>query len=322
MENTMRAMVYRAYGGPDGMKLEQVDCPAPGADQVLVRVVTSSVNPVDWKMASGAIRLYMPAKFPVIPGFDLAGEIVQVGPGVTAFASGDRVHARIAKPGASAEYAVADVAQATRVPDGMSWDHAAAIPLAGMTALQGLRKSGSLPMTGATQRVLIVGASGGVGHVAVQIAVASGAHVSGVCSARNVEMVAGLGAHEVIDYTRPDPYRNMGPFDIVYDCVAGDPAPYLPLIAPGGRYLSCMPGVTTFLWMLRSMLSRRVVRPVMLRSTAANLAVLDRLFVEGKLRTVIDSRVPLAELPVAWKRSMSGRTVGKILVDVAPDGTA
>ncbi len=318
----MRAMVYRAYGGPDGVKPEDVARPVPGADQVLVRLVTSSVNPVDWKMASGAIRFYMPAKFPVIPGFDLAGEVVQVGPGVTAFVSGDRVHARIAKPGASAEYAVADVAQATRVPDGMSWDHAAAIPLAGMTALQGLRDSGGLPMTGATQRVLIVGASGGVGHVAVQIAVAAGAHVSGVCSARNVEMVFALGAHEVIDYTRTDPYRNTRPFDVVYDCVAGDPAPYLRLITPGGRYLSCVPGVMTFLWTLRSLLSRRRVWPVMLRSTAADLALLDRLFVEGKLRTVIDSRVPLTELPVAWKRSMSGRAVGKILVDVLSDGAA
>lgn len=313
----MRAMVYRAYGGPEMLRLEEMVRPTPGAGQVLVRAVASSINPVDWKMASGAIRLYLPATFPCIPGFDLAGEVVEVGAGVMEFAPGARVHARIAKPGASAEYAVADVGLVAAMPDGMDFYEAAALPLAGMTALQGLRDRGRLPMNGATQRVLIVGASGGVGHLAVQLAVAAGAHVTGVCSTRNVAFVGGLGAHEVIDYTQADPYRGAAPFDLVYDCVAGDPLPYLPLVAPGGRYLSCVPGVATFARMLLNPFSRRGVFPVMLRSAAADLAILDRLYAAGKLRSTIGGRVPLDDLRSGWERSQSGRTVGKLVVTIA-----
>ena len=316
MSETMRAMVYRKYGSPDGLALETVARPSPARGQVLVRVVASSVNPVDWKMASGAIRLYMPAKFPCIPGFDVAGEVVEIGPGVAEFAPGVRVHARIAKPGAAAEFAVADVAETAAMTDGMSFELAAALPLAGMTALQGLRDRGGLPMTGATGRVLIVGASGGVGHLAVQIAAAAGADVTGVCSTRNVNFVSRIGAGAVIDYTRPDAYANVAPFDLVYDCVAGDPAPFLRLVKPGGRYASCMPGVKTFLRSFVNPFSRRKVFPVMLKSNAADLAFLDGLFAAKKLKPAIDARASLDELPAAWKRSMTGRATGKIIIEV------
>ncbi len=199
----------------------------------------------------------------------------------------------------------------------MSWEQAAALPLAGMTALQGLRDRGGLPLAGATQRVLVIGASGGVGHFAVQIAVAAGAHVTGVCSARNAALVSGLGAHVVLDYAQPDPFQGVEPFDIVYDCVAGDPGPYLRLVVPGGCYVSCMPGVWTFVCMLRSLFMRRRVWPVMLRGNAADLEILDRLFERGSLRPVLDSQFDLEELPAAWARSMSGRVTGKVVVRVA-----
>lgn len=313
----MRAMVYRAYGGPDQLRLETMPVPAPSAGQVLVRVVASSINPVDWKMASGAIRLYMPAHFPCIPGFDVAGEVVEIGAGVTAFAPGARVHARIAKPGTAAEYAVADATLVAPLPDGMDFVEGAALPLAGMTALQGLRDRGRIPMTGASARVLIVGASGGVGHLAVQIAVAAGADVTGVCSTRNVARVAALGARHVVDYTQPDPYRGLAPFDVVYDCVAGDPSPHLPRVAAGGRYLSCVPVVSTFLRMLANPFVSRSVHPVMLRASGDDLAFLDRLWTAKKLRAIVDDAIPLEDLAAGWQRSRSGRTVGKLIVRVA-----
>lgn len=314
----MRAMVLKAFGGPEGLALEERPRPTPGPQQVLVRVIASSVNPVDWKMASGAARLIMPVTFPWVPGFDIAGEVVELGPKVSSLSVGMLVHARIGErtAGGAAEYAVAGVDVVAPIPAGMDPGEAAGLPLAGMTALQGLRDRTMLPMSGARERVLIVGASGGVGHFAVQIARAAGATVVGVCSGRNAALVTSLGAHEVVDYTQPDPYRGQAPFDVVYDCVAGDPSPFLPLLTPKGRYASCMPGVATFARALLNPFVGRTVLPVMLKSNAADLRVLDALVEAGKLRVVIDARFPLAALPEAWARSKSGRVAGKLVIDV------
>lgn len=315
----MRAIAYKEYGGPD--KLESIDLPkpVPGPEQVSIRVVASSVNPVDWKMASGKFRLIMPVKRPAVPGFDVAGEVAEVGPGVDGFSPGDRVHARIngGTGGASAEYALSGIDSTTRMPDGMDFGEAAGLPLAGMTALQGLRDCAKMPLTGATQRVLVVGASGGVGHLAVQIARAAGAHVVGVCSGRNVDLVTKLGAHEVIDYTKPDAYQGHRRFDIILDCVGGSPSEHLPHLTPTGYYASCLPSPAVFLRAALNAVTGKKVVAVMLKATAADLAYLDDLYTAGKLRVVVDSRFPLADLRAAWERSQGGRATGKILVDVA-----
>lgn len=316
----MRAMIYRGYGGPE--RLEPVDMPrpSPGPGQVLVRVITSSVNPVDWKLASGSLRLVMPVKLPFVPGFDVAGDIAEMGRGVTGYRVGDRVHARIARnggTGACAEFAVVGLDVLARTPAGMDPAEAAGLPLAGLTALQALRDQAGLPLEGASGRVLVVGASGGVGHVAVQIARAAGATVVGVSSKRNLEMVSSLGAHEVIDYNKPDPYAGQAPFDIVLDCVGPSPFPWLSRMGRGGRYVTPMPGPGVFLRSFLNPVTGKKVRAVMLKSNAADLGVLDRLVEMGKLRVVIDSRYPLADLPSAWQRSRSGRTAGKIVIDVS-----
>jgi NADPH:quinone reductase-like Zn-dependent oxidoreductase len=312
-------MCLRRYGGPDALERVELPRPEPAAEQVLVRVATAAVNPVDWKMASGAYRLLLPVTFPWVPGFDVAGEVVALGPGVTAFAVGDRVHARLRKNegGASAEYTVAGVGVTARMPAGMDFAQAAGLPLAGMTALQGLRDEAGLSMTGSRDRVLIVGASGGVGHLAVQLARAAGASVVGVCSARNAERVADLGAHEVLDYARPEPYRGQQPFDVVLDCVGGPPSAWTPLLAPGGRFASVVPGPSVFLRSWLNPVSGRKVRPVLLEPNAADLRALDALAAEGKLRVVVDSRFPLEALGAAWARSIAGRVVGKVVLDVS-----
>ena len=315
----MRAMVYRAYGGPEKLELADLPRPVPGSGQVLIRVVAHSVNPVDWKRAGGGMRLIMPVSFPGLPGYDCAGEIVEVGRGVTGFPAGMLVHVRIAemRGGAAAELALAGADVIVPVPAGMDLGDAASLPLAGMTALQGLRDQTGLPLQGARERVLVVGASGGVGHFAVQIARAAGATVVGVCSGRNAALVTSLGAHEVVDYTQPDPYRGQAPFDIVLDCVAHDPSPWLPLLGPRGRYASCVPRAGVFLRSLVNPFMGQKVRPVMLKTRGADLRILDGLVEAGKLRVVVDSRFPLEALAKAWERSMSGRVVGKIVVDVA-----
>jgi NADPH:quinone reductase-like Zn-dependent oxidoreductase len=205
-------MIYRAYGGPERLELTDIPRPSPGPGQVLVRVIASSVNPIDWKLASGMVRLFMPVKFPAVPGFDIAGDVAELGRGVTGYAIGDRVHARIAwkeGTGACADFAVVGWDVLAKAPAGMDPGEAAALPLAGLTALQGLRDRAGLPLEDARERVLVVGASGGVGHLGVQIARAAGATVVGVCSERNAPLVSSLGAHDVIDYKKPDPYRGQ-----------------------------------------------------------------------------------------------------------------
>jgi NADPH:quinone reductase-like Zn-dependent oxidoreductase len=316
----MRAMIYRAYGGLERLEITDIPRPSPGPEQVLVRVIAASVNPVDWKIASGKLRLLMPMKLPAIPGFDVAGDIAELGPDVTGFAIGDRVHARIERnrgTGACADFAVVGVNVLAKAPAGMEPAEAAGLPLAGLTALQGLRDRAGLRLEGARERVLVVGASGGVGHIAVQIARAAGATVVGVCSGRNAALVSSLGAHEVIDYAKPGAYRGQAPFDIVLDCVGGISLPWIPKLGRGGRYVSTLPGPDVFLLSMANPFLGRKVRAVMLKSNAEDLRVLDQMVDAGKVRVVIDSRYPLSQLRAAWERSMSGRTVGKIVIDVA-----
>jgi len=312
----MRAMSYRTYGGP----LEPVDVerPTPKADQVLIRARHSSVNPIDWKMASGKLRFLIPVKLPAIPGFDVAGEVAEVGPGVTAFRVGDRVHARVlgGSGAASAEFVLAGLDVVAPVPAGMPLDVAAALPLAGMTALQGLRDEASLPMQGAKERVLVVGASGGVGQLAVQIAKTTGATVTGVCSGRNAALVKELGADDVIDYTKSNAFEGKGPWDVVLDCVGGSPSAWTDKLVSGGRFASILPGPAVFGRAMLNPFTSRRVRAVMLKANAPDLKVLDGLYERGVLRVTIDSRFPLSKMNDAWTRSQSGRAVGKIVIDI------
>lgn len=313
----MRAMVYRRYGGPEVLEPAELPEPTPGPGQLLLRVVASSVNPIDWKRASGEMRWLMPVRFPAVPGYDVAGEVLALGEGVAGFRVGERVHARLRQDhgAACAERTVAGVDVTAPLPEGVGWAEAAALPLAGMTALQALRDEARVPMEGATERVLVVGASGGVGHLAVQLAVAAGARVTGVCSGRNAALVSSLGAHAVVDYTQPDPFRGLSGFDVVVDCVGGSPSAWTGLLAPGGRFASTMPGAAVFLRSFANPLTSVSVRPVMLKPNAADLRFLDGLVAQGRLRVVIDGRFPLDQLAEAWTRSRSGRAVGKIVIE-------
>lgn len=312
----MRVMTYRSYGG--ALEAAEMPRPTPQSGQLLVRARYSSVNPVDWKIASGKLRMLMPVSLPAVPGFDIAGEVEEIGPGVGRFRVGDKVHARIlgGAGGASAEYAIVGEDVAAKVPDTMDLADAAAIPLAGMTALQGLRDEASMRMKNSPDRVLVVGASGGVGHFAVQIARAAGAKVTGVCSARNAELVASLGAQEIIDYTKPDAFAGKGPWDVVLDCVGGSPSAWTKHLAAGGRFASCMPGPSVFMRAALNVFTSRRVRAVMLKANATDLMALDAMFEEKMLRAVIDSRFPLSKLADAWERSKSGRAAGKIIVEI------
>ncbi|HEY4753751.1 MAG TPA: NAD(P)-dependent alcohol dehydrogenase, partial [Candidatus Limnocylindrales bacterium] len=220
----MRAVVQERYGAPDVLELRDVDRPVPGDGEVLVRVRAASVNFRDWAVLRGrprVLRLATGIRRPkdAIPGVDLAGEVEAVGSDVTALHPGDRVFGRCA--GAFAEYACAKQTRLTPMPAGLSFEQAAAVPLAATTALQGVRDQGRLQPG---QRVLVIGASGGVGTFAVQIARALGAHVTGVCGPANAELVRSIGADEVVDYTRVDISRAARGYDVIFQ-VAGTDSP-------------------------------------------------------------------------------------------------
>lgn len=310
----MKAIVFRRYGGAP----EVIDLPAPlpRAGEVLVRVRATSVNPIDWKQVAGTYRPILTARFPFVPGYDLAGEVVALGPGVTTFREGQRVHTRLSGPngGANAELVRAGLDVLQPIPEGTDFLQAAGLPLAGMTALQGLRDGCRLPMSGATGRVLVIGASGGVGHLAVQVAKAAGAHVTGVCSGKNAAFVKALGADDVIDYLQPDGWRGAAPFDAVLDAVGGSPWQHLHRLAPGGRFASCVPGPTVFLRQALNALTRRTVAPVLLSPNAKDLGALDDLVAGRRLAVALDSTFPPERFAEAFARSQTGRAVGKVVV--------
>ncbi len=218
----MKAIVQHEYGSPDTLRLEDVDRPDAGPGQVLVQVRAASVNAADWHVMRGdpkLARLQLGVRRPKAPvrGRDFAGEVAEAGAGVTHVGPGDEVFGETGMAdGAFAEYVRAPAGQVAPKPAGLTFEQAAALPLAGCTALQALRDVAHVQPG---QRLLVNGASGGVGTFAVQIGKALGAHVTAVCSTRNVELVRSLGAEDVVDYTAEDVVSARQPFDVILDLV-------------------------------------------------------------------------------------------------------
>ena len=215
----MKAIVYHNYGSPDVLRLEEIEKPVPNDNQVLVRVRAASVNPLDWHYMEGTpyfVRLLTGLRKPKDTrlGVDVAGQVEAVGRNVTQFKPGDEVFG--ACRGAFAEYACTSESALVMKPDNVTFEQAASVPVAALTALQGLRDKGQIQPG---QKVLINGAAGGVGTFAVQIAKSFGADVTGVCSTRNVDMVRSIGADRVIDYTREDFTKSGQRYDLIFDCV-------------------------------------------------------------------------------------------------------
>jgi 2-desacetyl-2-hydroxyethyl bacteriochlorophyllide A dehydrogenase len=313
----MRAMQYRHFGGPEQIVVAEVPTPRPTATQLLVKVAGSSVNPVDWKLRHTRGFLYWPVPYPSIPGADVSGEVVEVGDRVTRFKPGDRVFAmsNVRFGATSAEFAVIDEKIAARAPANLPLPEAAAIPLAGLAALQSLRDLGHIA---AGQHVLIVGAAGGVGHFAVQIAKSYGTHVTAVCSGKHADFVRGLGADAVIDYTQRKDFSGERPYDLVFDMIVRAPLrDFFAVMAPTGVVVSILPSFgRVSAAMLLPFMSRRRVRFTMVKARAADLDQLRALCEAGKLRPAIDKNFALAELAAAHAHSQQGHTAGKILITV------
>ncbi len=322
----MRAMVYERYGPPDVLELKEIERPAVVDDGVLVRVHAASVNPFDWHFLTGTpylARLGVGLRKPKnhVLGVDFAGTVEAVGKEVTQFHPGDEVFG--ARNGAFGEYVCVRKSVALK-PANLTFEQAAAVPVAGVTALQGLRDKGRLQ---AGHKVLINGASGGVGTFAVQIAKSFGAEVTGVCSTRNVDAVRSLGADHVIDYTQGDFTRSGQRYDLMFD-VAGNRSwseckrvltDKATLVVVGGRktnrWIGPMgDGIKKRLVSLPG--SRRVVSPFLAKITREDLAVLKELLESGRVTPVIEKQYELGEVPEAVGYVGAGHAQGKVVITV------
>jgi len=311
----MRAAVTEAFGGIDHVVVRDLPKPVPGPGEVLVRVKAAAMNPLDCKLREGKFRLIFRVKPPFVLGFDLAGEVVAVGAGVTRLRPGDAVFGTMSRPGAHAEHAVAGEELLLPKPSRLSFEEAAALPAAALSALQALRDDARLRDG---QRVLLNGAGGGIGTFAIQIARATGARVTAVASARNQELLRELGADECLDYAKEDFARREAAFDAILDLVPSRSFPECRrALAPGGTYVTTLPGPGPFLWRALTVLplfGGRRCRALMLRPKRSDLEELVRLVEAGKLRAIVGDVFPLDAIRDAHVRMQSGHARGKIVV--------
>jgi NADPH:quinone reductase-like Zn-dependent oxidoreductase len=307
--------VTEAFGGVDRILVRELPKPVPAAGEVLVRVRAASINPLDCKLREGKFRLIFRVKPPFVLGFDVAGEVEAVGPGVTSLRTGDAVFGELARPGAHAEYVAVGEAHLLPKPARLSFEEAAAIPAAGVSALQLLRDDARLR---SGQRVLLNGAGGGIGTFAIQIAKASGARVTAVASARNQDLLRELGADECLDYAREDFARRESAFDVIADLVPNRSFPECRrALAPRGTYVTTLPGPGPFFWRALTALpvfGGRRCRALMLVPKRSDLEELVRLVEGGRLRPLVGEVFGLDAIREAHLRMQSGHARGKIVV--------
>lgn len=321
----MKAICQYRYGSPDVLELRDVDKPVVGDDDVLVRVSAASVNPLDWHLMRGLpylVRMMFGLRRPKSsrPGVDVAGRVEAVGANVTGLRAGDEVFGGC--DGAFAEYVCGKEKNLVRKPAGLTFEEAAAVPIAGCTALQALRDVGKVQPG---QTVLINGAAGGVGTFAVQIARAFGAVVTGVCSTGNLDMVRSIGADKVIDYTVEDFTRGGRRYDLIVDLVGNRTMSDLRrALTPRGTAILAGGGGGRLLGPMAQMLGARILsrfvgqRMVMFlaKINGKDLLVLAELVEAGKVRPVIDRTYPLAETADAIRYLEARHARGKVVVTV------
>src|SRR6266852_1328564 len=329
----MKAIVYHEYGSPDVLRLEEIEKPVPNDDQILVKVRVASVNPLDWHYIRGspyfmrmvAAGLLKPNETRL--GVDYAGTVESVGKNVTEFKPGDEVFG--GRTGAFAEYVTVRAERAVVLtPANLTFEQAASVPIAAITALQGLRDKGKIQPG---QKVLINGASGGVGTFAVQIAKSFGADVTGVCSTRNVEMVRSIGADQVIDYTKEDFTKGAQRYDLILDNVANHsllecrralkPKGIYVLIGGGGTNDQGLIGplANPIKAMLLSPFVSQKMGMMLAELNKKDLTILGDLMQSGKMTPVIDRTYPLSQIAEAIRYLEQGHARGKVVITVAQD---
>lgn len=327
----MKAYVQHRYGSAERLEPTELPRPEPESGEVLVRVRATSVNPYDWHNMRGEPRIarLMPGGLGLrapnidILGCDMAGEVEVLGEGVTGFRPGDRVFAML-RGGGFGEYVSVRADLLARIPDSVSFEQAAAVPMAGVTALHGLRDDGALQPG---QRVLVTGASGGIGTFAVQLAVAFGATVTGVCSGPNAELVRSLGADEVVDYTTEDFTRRGRRYDLILDCAGGrsilatrralEPRGTLVVVGgPAGRWLQPATHALAAVALNAFVSQRMTMADTGAADSRRDLETLAGLMESGRVVPVIDRRYSFDQLREAVTYQEKGHARGKVVVSM------
>jgi NADPH:quinone reductase-like Zn-dependent oxidoreductase len=314
----MKAAIIRQYGAAEVLHIEEIQQPTIKPDQLLVKVCATSVNPLDWKIRKGMLRLMPGIRFPIVLGFDVSGEVVAVGDRVTHFQPGDLIYANAGLPGgAYAEYIAIAERTAAHKPSNMTHEQAAAVPGSALTALQALRDRGHLQ---SGQAVLVNGASGGVGSFAVQIAKALNASVTAVCSTKNIEWVKSLGADRAIDYTQRDFTQDVAQYDIIFDAVGKRSfSACRGALKPNGIYITTLPNADNVLWAtITAFLPGQKARFVFQSPNGSDLSFLKDWIEAGKLRSAIDRSYPFSEIVAAHTYSETEHAAGKVVITVVP----
>ena len=334
----MRAYVLKAYGGPEGAELTDVPAPAPGPRDILVEVRAAGLNPVDFKFRQGMLRAIQRPQLPFVLGNELAGEVIAVGRDVTRFQLGERIFARVGKDrgGAFAEQACVDADYTAPMPRDLDFTTAAAVPLAGLTALQALRDELAIKPG---QRLFISGGAGGVGTFAIQIAKVLGAHVTTTASPRGEALVRSLGADDVIDYTTQDIAGLGRQFDAGFDLIGGKTLDQMfAIMRPGARIVSvaALPEPQTAIkdldgrrllaaafWFISYGIRARARRAgvgyryLFMHPSGSDLAELSRMIEQGQLKVIVDKVFPFAEVGEALAYVESGHAKGKVVVKMS-----
>lgn len=315
----MRTLRYHRYGPPEVLESEEVPVPAAAPGEVLVRVHYASVNPVDWKNVAGKFRFLTRGGLPRTPGGDFSGEVAGIGAGVTNLTVGERVLGLVdpfKRPmGTFADYVSVPASFVFALPSSIDYRTAAALPCAGLSAVAMC----DYGRVGNGSKVLVNGASGGVGHLAVQVAKARGARVTATASSRNHALLRELGADECLDYTKSPARQWLGGFDAVLDCVPNlARSLHARLLVRGGHYASTLPGPATYLLdPVTNRLGRIHRSALMVRPDGPAMKELLDYVVQGRVRCVIEHEFSFDEARAALEVSSLGRTRGKIVVRIA-----
>ncbi len=313
----MRSVIYDRYGGPEVLKVIEADKPKISENKLLVRVKASSVNPIDYKVRRGDMKILSGKKFPKFAGSDFAGIIEEAGGSVGEFKKGDEVYGFVSalKGGAFSDYLIVDAAKIALKPEKFSYEQSASMPTAALTALQALNYLGNV-VEGSS--VLINGATGGVGSFGVQIAKVLGAHVTGTCSKKNVNVCKKLGSAEVFDYSLEDMNNSGKKFDVFFDA-AGRSTFWKSkkFLKRGGVYITTIPGPGVFLSRLLNFIPfKKKAKFILVRSSSIDLTLLAGFVMTDMVKPLIGNSFKLEDIEAAHKKAENGNFTGKIVIKI------